>query len=737
MSNRQLLRKLYLSLISLALVFGVNPNLFSEQPLSIDDFDDKTDIVTEALKTKGLTRETARFDVQTLDGLLAQQPMVQAHFSRYWKNPWDFPKFVYALTDSQIKNVDKPDGIYQLFAMSTIRSMGRKVTAYLEFAPAFKPKTDNPILEALEGMSERCGAPITDPIKDEVFRALKGVPPEVQLAIAKFIYAAGEAKFYRDRALRHYPKEKWPLTFDYAYRNFSVNDEELAANFVINWDLGKLADFDDLYTGAVPNLLAIMDMEAFLNNPVYTPTAEKSITPTESAKIDLNHIAFEFNTLLGKVAFNGKQENNTYQGDDYLLIVDLAGNDTYKGATAASWKLEHPVSTVIDWSGDDSYIADEKTPCAQGAGVMGYGFLIDNGGNDIFKAVNSAQGMCYFGVGVLIARGGDDTFDGRFSVQGAASFGTAYLIKKGGNDKYYAYHVSQGFGFTGGYGCLIDTGGNDKYVAEPYKIFMRADGGHDNLRNYSFCQGMGFGQRGDIAGGHSMAGGTGLLQDLAGDDWYEGGVYAQASAYWYATGILHDKAGNDHYEGSFFVQSSGVHMGLTMLLDEGGNDTYHAWKAISQAGAHDVSVSWLVDKGGDNRFSAWSWLDEQGAPTLIDTGKKGANGGSLTGSAVNNSVVVFISAGGNDTYEFYTKDTLSRGFQNSEKSSWRYDLFNIALFIDIGGEDKYNLTGEPEDWPKVANDTSWSIINQTAGNPDKTFSMGIDTPKGTAKELEK
>jgi hypothetical protein len=297
--------------------------------------------------------------------------------------------------------------------------------------------------------------------------------------------------------------------------------------------------------------------------------------------------------------------------------------------------------------------------------------------------------MCYFGVGILWDSGGDDVFKAHTAVQGSASFGVANLVKIGGKDSYHAYYCGQGFGGIEGVGCLIDTDGDDKYVGEPYDIVHQAKWGHDNLRNYSFCQGTALGQRGDIFGGHSMAGGTGVLQDLGGDDWYECGVYGQAAAYWYGTDILHDKVGNDHYEGSFFVQSSGVHMGMTMLLEEGGNDTYHVWRAISQAGAHDLAVSFLVDRGGDDTFSAWGWKDKDGKQTLTNTGVKGQDGGTLTGSAINNSVAVFINIGGNDTYELYTKDSLAWSFQNGEAGSWRADNFNIAMFIDVGGQDKY------------------------------------------------
>ncbi|MDI6733174.1 MAG: hypothetical protein QME51_03620 [Planctomycetota bacterium] len=690
------------------------------------------DIIGKALGTKGLTRETARLDPQTLDTLLRQQVLVQSHFIRYWKNPWEFPNFVQSLTSQMIDTVTKPEMIYKMFMLSTART-GHRVTGYRQYAPEFKPKTENPLLEAIESLYKRCGLSCTETTKGEINKAISGIPKEVISATAKFIYSAGEARFYRDRALRHYPREKWQRAYDFATRSFSLDeeDEEFEDGSIINWDLGRTVDYDDLYTGAVPNLLAIMDMESFLTNPL---SSEKLPEGKEPTKIDLSQIKFEFDTPLGKVLFNGKNEDNTYEGDKYLLIIDLAGNDTYKGGMGGSCGLEHPISTVIDWAGNDIYIADEKTSCAQGAGVFGYGFLIDNGGNDVFKAVKNAQGMCYFGVGFLIARGGDDVFEGKFSVQGSASFGIANLIKIDGNDKYYAYHTSQGFGFIMGFGALIDTAGNDRYIAEPYIIFRKAKQGHDEFRNYSFCQGAGWGQRGDLGGGHSMAGGTGVLQDWDGDDWYECGVYGQATGYWYATGILHDKAGNDHYEGSFYVQSGTAHMGLTMLLDEGGNDTYHTWKAISQAGAHDLSISFLTDKGGDNTFSAWSYLDEKGNQTLSDTGKAGASGTIFLGSAINQSIAVFISLDGNNTYNYYTKDCLGYSQHNGDKNSWRYDLFNIALFIDIGGRDTYNLQNIPPDWPEAGNNLRWRRINPKSGNPEKTFSFGIDTEKGTFPE---
>lgn len=725
-------------------------------PLASPGGKQENDVPGWMLSQKGLTRQTARFDPQTLDTLVSQQVMVQPHFLRYWKNPYEFPGFVYSLLDAQEKNAhnsvpitgsngvtadNNKTGIFDQFVLSEVYT-GYKAVLTMDAMPTIEPAKDKPIIKALEELYKECRAPFSNTNTADIETALKDAPPEIQGQVAKLISAAAEAKYYRDRALRNWPKEKRQHAFDYAVRNFTMEDagaeEEFRDGAIVNLEQGQALDYDDLYNGAGLYLKTLSEVLIFWNNPKREVQTEGVMTPTFVA-VDIANVSFEIDTPIGKVSFNSKKEDNTYQGDDYLLIVDMAGNDTYLGGAAAS-RIDHPVSTVIDWAGNDVYTASQTTPCAQGAGIMGYGFLIDNGGDDTFTAVNNAQGMCYFGVGILWDNGGNDKFIGHASVQGSAAFGVAGLIKIGGNDSYYAYLTSQGFGYVGGYGALIDTAGNDKYVAEPYITEHPEKRGHDAMRNYSFCQGAGWGQRGVFFGGHSMAGGTGVLQDLAGDDWYEAGVFAQASGYFYGTGILHDKSGNDHYEGSVFVQSGTAHMGLTMLLDEAGDDSYHCWHADSQAGAHDFSVSFLLDKGGDNRFSAWEWKDKDGKQTLTNTGVKGSGGGALLGSAINNSIAVFMSMDGNNTYEYYNSSSFGWSNQGQDPASWRYKEFNLGLFLDISGNDTFNVLAEkdtPDTYGTVRLNSWWSRTPEKNGNKNKNFSIGINAPAGKVPEAER
>jgi len=379
-----------------------------------------TDIVAYLLNTKGLTRETARLDPQTLDTLASQQVMLQPHFVRYWKNPYEFPKFCFDLIKAQEKNIsDTAKGVFEQCGISQIRTGHRAAYRY-EFVPSLEPKKEAPVLNALIELAKRCDAIITEENRVAIVNALKDVPPELQVYIAKLILGAKEAKYYRDRAVRNYPKERLQHAFDCAVKNFTLDEESEDDEFedmnVVNWDLGQALDYDDLYTGAGLNLKAICEFEAFLDKPAKSVTTEGVATPT-MVVVNISNLSFEIDTPLGKIAFNSNDEENIYQCENYLAIIDLYGNDTYTGPAAASYKLAHPVSTIIDWSGNDTYTADKDTPCAQGAGILGYGFLLDNGGDDTFTAVNNAQGMCYFGVGILWARGGDDSFKAHTSAR--------------------------------------------------------------------------------------------------------------------------------------------------------------------------------------------------------------------------------------------------------------------------------------------------------------------------------
>jgi hypothetical protein len=143
----------------------------------------------------------------------------------------------------------------------------------------------------------------------------------------------------------------------------------------------------------------------------------------------------------------------------------------------------------------------------QGAGFQGNGLLIDEGGNDRYRAKTASQGAGHIGgIGVLRdLGGGKDDYLAIRSSQGfalvAGVAGLGLLQDDGGNDRYHTYMprpldptagnqepggggvvddlnncdriprmvqgAAIGFGVSGGTGHLLDEDGQDVYIGEP------------------------------------------------------------------------------------------------------------------------------------------------------------------------------------------------------------------------------------------------------------------------------
>ena len=566
---------------------------------------------------------------------------------------------------------------------------------------------EEPLLDGIKHVYASNGYLFTEYDAQEVRSMCEGMPLEIQTALADYLYASTYAARCRDRALRQLPRDQW----DEAYKKIAMLAQGEGIGKEIDdmvWDLGPAFDFNPLYEGTIYTIYSIFKIQKAIRDEGHTWNGH-----------------FEYLTPLGKFSFSGTSDANTYYGDDYFLIVDCNGDDTYTGATAASWGLERPVSVVIDFNGNDTYTADEHTHCAQASGTLGIGILVDEQGNDSYTIHDNGQGSATFGVGLLWDGAGDDTFTGRVYCQGAGQFGVGELINIGGTDTYYAFYSSQAFGNTAGYGMLLDTEGDDTYTAEPYELMTPGVHGHNDNVNYSLCQGVGFGRRADLYDGHSMGGGMGVLVDLAGDDKYTAGIYAQASAYWFAAGLLYDKAGNDVYDAYFFVQSGTAHMGITELLDDEGDDFYKARQAISVGGAHDISISWAIDKQGDDKYECW-YEDAEGNKT---------SGGLLLGASTANGMGFCVNIGGNDSYDVLdepNRGQTSLGFAqhrvNNDSSSYRNTFPDVGIFIDIDGEDTYSR-------PICENDTSWQQESDRYPRR-RSIGLGTDTTGGWIPELK-
>jgi hypothetical protein len=290
--------------------------------------------------------------------------------------------------------------------------------------------------------------------------------------------------------------------------------------------------------------------------------------------------------------------NDTYEWGEHVpretqTIVDMAGDDRYlatSGGPGAGWL---GVSVLIDLSGADQY---ESKLGGCGAGAFGFGFLFDDAGADTYQCAAWSAGAGLYGGGVLIDRGQqNDVYHSQVFSQGVGGpRGIGILLDNGGNDLYRAngpgpsaydtpgsfMAFSQGVGVGirpydfGGVGVLLDLGGNDRY-----------EGGE-------FSQG----------GGYYW--GVGALFDESGNDLYYGNRYAQGFAAHQAFGMLTDVSGDDTYWSMTAAgQAAAWDQSIAMLFDLDGNDVYRA-HALSQGTAAQQAKAFLHDVSGDDWY--WS-----------------------------------------------------------------------------------------------------------------------------------
>jgi hypothetical protein len=313
--------------------------------------------------------------------------------------------------------------------------------------------------------------------------------------------------------------------------------------------------------------------------------------------------AREIGTSFGKV-FIGGLESDTYT-EDAALILDPGGNDVYLN-NAGGTRNEIPVALVIDWEGNDLYLSKEKF--SQGAGVLGGGFLLDLGGNNVFNAMEGAQGVGFYGIGILYHEGNESTFLSRTFSQGVGQFGIGVLLNRDKNSLYQSSGYGQALGLFNGAGILFDMGGDDYYLLGGSIPDFR----DPERATVSMGQGFGKGIRPDKAR-NGVSGGIGVLIDKSGDDVYLADYFAQGSSYFYGIGILDDNLGNDQYFSGRYSQGAGIHSSVGIFIERAGDDTYHASHGVAQGMGHDYGTGFFEDFAGDDRY--YGGTLSQGAAT--------------------------------------------------------------------------------------------------------------------------
>lgn len=353
----------------------------------------------------------------------------------------------------------------------------------------------------------------------------------------------------------------------------------------------------------------------------------------------------------GKFVIGGTGPN-TYEGDDFIGVIDLGGDDVYRGRVACGLGLpgKSPIGFVIDLSGNDQYLGEDFT---QGFGFMGIGVLWDLGkGNDIYRARFACQGCGLLGYGQLYDDGGDDLYVADSGAQGAGCFGYGHLLDRAGNDAYRGCRYTQGFAQVRGVGVLTDGAGNDHYYAGGK--YLHAPLWNDRFQSLS--QGFSIGNRRDGNPARGSGGGVALLLDEGdGNDVYNADIYGQGVSYWYSLGMLVDRGGHDVYSITQYGMGGGIHLSTGILVDLKGNDSYSNYYGVGHGGAHDYAVGWLIDRAGNDLYQ-----------------------GNGQGQGLNFSVAILLDCSGDDSRSTYNDGSIGKGHNNS-----------VSLLLDLGGTDFY------------------------------------------------
>jgi hypothetical protein len=538
--------------------------------------------------------------------------------------------------------------------------------------------------------------------KKQLRKEIAIIPQWLQPHLTRLLNGFAKAMEYQQLAVRNVDKQAINNLF--SLRNYDQVQEPEFKEYYLFEDIMNKIDEQSLYFASE---LLVRSCEQFAS-------VVDSLLETTP---ETNSFHVEIETSLGTIIISDSSDSD-YSVESPLLVIDLGGNDTYKGGIAAT-SQQHPFSVLIDFNGNDHYTSNKETIFAQGAGIMGTAILIDLKGDDTYNAANNAQGFGLFGAGILYDETGTDTYKMENSGQGCGYFGIGLNVDVEGDDNFYLYGDGQGMGGAHGCGVLVNYLGTDKYIAEtdPQKCSGRADYHSKDAINYNYAQGVGKGRRADLSDGHSWAGGFGGLFDFSGNDTYIAGNFSQAVGYWFGTGVLFDKEGDDTYESVYFSQASAAHFAMATMIDLSGNDK-HLLKETSGAA---LSFGWdfcntlFVDEKGDDEYNVQQF--------------------SIASSMIRSNTF-FFELEGNDSYnvgstkEFFGACDRKENYQSPEKSLYNFEANQHAIFIDASGNDNYRIENKNESsiHPLITNNSQWSLPD-SSGFFNNYF-IGIDAENG-------
>jgi hypothetical protein len=697
---------------------------------SPDDLGEQAPLFKQALSYLRLDADEFKFDMQDFQ-FYNQDKYRPFLLDVYYNDPWKISPYTRMQTQQMLDTAGSLSNTMVKAQTLTGHPVRNNIPGY-DALSTYQPKLEEHGADALAvALAELTGEP-ADHFRTPDYDAL---PASVRDSAALYCFTAKEALDLRQVAV-----------VDVLHK-LGYGDLDAVYSRLMEWAIDEpMEEPNTRYTRSeavfFEELLDNIDFDRLNAGAMLMASCLETITTQLQATDDLSgSYRYVAETPYGRMIIS-RGTNDHYSADvPYLLILDLSGDDTYANA-AATISAANPLSCALDLAGDDRYEAPLHGPYnlaphydkeyagytgehytisrlpSFGAGVMGYGLLIDAAGDDYYDCQFNGQGCGIFGVGALQDLGGDDSYHGIGNLQGSGTAGTGLLIDNGGNDHYECYVYSQGFGYTCSVGVLLDAGdGQDEYIANNTDIVY--DGPHSPIINLNLSQGFGYGRRDDMTEGHSWMGGVGVLVDGGGDDNYDCGIYALGGGYWGAVGILADKGGNDHYMSAHYCLAAPPHYSLGIFQDDAGNDVYYGYLRQAIGHGRDWSLGWFEDSAGDDWY--------QGGHMSLGQGDV-------------NSIGVFWDKGGNDTYLLCgpgfgmtttAGDTTPR---TGAPGSIRWFQLCVGLFIDGGGDDKYLQV--PEELPftgdistlkpdaNARNNAVW--INGDSINAPMGRSVGID-----------
>lgn len=617
--------------------------------------DSTADPIEQALAKVNLTRETATYENFTMKPEMLSSSVKELFF-RYVRSPFKTPYYLAHFKQNYLEY----EGAVHDTLMYMTSGVDEGVSRGYKSEP-LKPletlsQNQDAVFEAISALYEIR----KQTISDEEARMLKSeiakLPENLRQPIAYFLYVCADAIVWRMKSLRKCSDDDFKKLINNPADVYSAAQKYIDE---IEEGLDKF-DFKNFYCGA-------LDLASGADKLIPVLKKYKSDNSTNKK------FRMEADTPLGMISISDDGDTSYSSDRKYILIIDFSGNDFYPKAASAS-EFDTPVSVSFDLSGNDIYgevNSKDKGLKNIACGILGYGYLFDFEGDDKYLSSGMAQAFSFLGVGILYDEKGADVYESKELSQGAAMLGLSLLVDKDGSDKYFSVSASQGFGWTKGYGLLVDSNGDDSYILDDENIVRPA--AQTKKHNQSMGQGFGLGYRGDQIDGHSLNGGLGRLWDMAGNDTYIAGVFAQGSGFWSGCGMLIDSKGNDKYRSAYYVMGSGAHTALGLFMDEEGDDSYIATDYMAIGSGHDFTLGFFIDKAGNDIYEFPS---------------------SSMGNGKDNGMGIFIDIAGDDKY--ISKDNgvnILGSYSNSKTGTLREDMFSLGFFADLSGNDSYSIKG--------------------------------------------